>query len=70
MKKFCQKRIKEILAFELKNDLSIIVLDRKERMETGIESVGIVMKRERVFNYELEMLIIMLIIFDLIIPYS
>jgi hypothetical protein len=37
MKKFCQKRIKEILAFELKNDLSIIVLDRKEKMETGIE---------------------------------
>ena len=39
MKKFCQKRIREIFTFELKNDLSIIVLDRKEKMETGIEKV-------------------------------
>ena len=71
MKKFCQKRIREIFAFELKNDLSIIVLDRKEKMETGIEKVlNNYEERERVFNYELEMLIIMLIIFTLIIPYS
>ena len=54
-----------------KNDLSIIVLDRKEKMETGIEKVfNNYEERERVFNYELEMLIIMLIIFNLIIPYS
>ena len=48
-----------------KNDLSIIVLDRKEKMETGIEKVlNNYEERERVFNYELEMLIIMLIIFN------
>ena len=40
-------------------------------METGIEKVlNNYEERERVFNYELEVLIIMLIIFNLIIPYS
>ena len=59
------------MLLNLKNDLSIIVLDRKEKMETGIEKVlNNYEERERVFNYELEMLIIMLIIFNLIIPYS
>ena len=72
MKKFCQKRIREIFAFELKNDLSIIVLDRKEKMETGIEKVLNNYEERGIeyFNYELEMLIVMLIIFNLIIPYS
>ena len=40
-------------------------------METGIEKVlNNCEERERVFNYELGMLLIMLIIFNLIIPYS
>jgi hypothetical protein len=43
-----------------KNDLSIIVLDRKEKMETGIEKVWNNYEEREFFNYELEMLIIML----------
>ena len=64
------KKNKRNFAFELKNDLSIIVLDRKEKMETGIEKLlNNYREGERVFNYGLEILIITLIIFNLIIPY-